>query len=307
MPDAVSVFWWKEGDEKRLDKFLAANLPDFSRSRIQGLIHDGFVFVNGQPAKKNGQAVEQGWEVRVQSPPVHPSQILPEAIPLDIVYENDELVVINKPAGMVVHPAFGHTHGTLVHAVLAHAPDLEGINGEQRPGVVHRLDKDTSGLILMAKNERTHRFLQDQFRMRQVKKVYLALVDGKPPTTSGRIETAIAREALHRQKMGVVADDKGRAAVTEYHTIEQFPRHTLLEVHPFTGRTHQIRVHLAFIGCPVAGDRIYGFKKVTLGLERQFLHAFRLTVTLPGEDQSRTFEVPLPAELESVLVGLRKS
>jgi 23S rRNA pseudouridine1911/1915/1917 synthase len=301
------VLHWKMGDEKRLDKFLVANLPDFSRARIQGLIRDGFVLVNGHPAKKNGQVLEEDFEIQVQAAPIQPSQIIPEAIPLDIIFENDDVVVINKPAGMVVHPAFGHTHGTLVHAVMAHAPDLEGISGEQRPGVVHRLDKDTSGLILMAKNERTHRLLQDQFRLHQVKKVYLALVDGKPPTPSGRVEAAIARETLHRQKMGVVPDNRGREAVTEYFTLEQFDRHTLIEVHPFTGRTHQIRVHMAFIGCPVAGDRVYGLKKPTLGLERQFLHAFSLMVTLPGESEPRTFEVSLPPDLERVLTGLRKS
>jgi 23S rRNA pseudouridine1911/1915/1917 synthase len=206
---------------------------------------------------------------------------------------------------MVVHPAAGHSRGTLVHAALAHAPSMAGIGGEGRPGVVHRLDRDTSGLILLAKNDLTHRWLQEQFRRRQVSKVYLALVDGRPPTPTGRIEAPIGRDASQRKQMAVVAPQKGRDAVSEYRTLESFARHTLLEVHPITGRTHQIRLHLAFLGCPVAGDTVYGLHKPTLPLKRHFLHAARLSICLPGESQPRTFEAPLPIELERVLEGLR--
>ncbi|RME89949.1 MAG: RluA family pseudouridine synthase, partial [Anaerolineae bacterium] len=177
MGDRLVVFHYDEDEETRLDRFLVSCLPEFSRSRLQGLIKDGFVRVDGMRAAKAGQKLSRGARVEVRIPPPQPTELVPEPIPLDVLFENDDLLVINKPAGMVVHPGAGHERGTLVHAVLAHAPDIEGIGGEERPGIVHRLDKETSGLILVAKNERAHRFLQDQFRLRQVKKVYLALVD----------------------------------------------------------------------------------------------------------------------------------
>lgn len=291
---------------QRLDKFLVEKLPEFSRSRLQALIKEGLVTVDGIPANKSGQMLEQEHTVQVRIPPPEPVELVAESIPLDVVFENQDLVVVNKPAGMVVHPAAGHSVGTLVHAALAHAPDIEGIGGELRPGVVHRLDKDTSGLILLAKNDRAHRYLQDQFRLRKVIKMYLALADGKPPTSSGRIEAAIGRDPHQRKQMAIVTPQKGRAATSEYRTIESFPEHTLLEVHPITGRTHQIRLHLAFIGCPVAGDTIYGRRHATIPVERHFLHAARLTIRIPGEGQPRTFEAPLPEELERVLADLRR-
>jgi 23S rRNA pseudouridine1911/1915/1917 synthase len=182
---------------------------------------------------------------------------------------------------------------------------MEGVGGEQRPGVVHRLDKDTSGLILLAKNDQAHRWLQNQFRERKAQKTYLALVDGGPPTPTGRIEAPIGRDPRMRKKMAVVASGKGREAVSEYLTVERFSAHTLLEVHPVTGRTHQIRLHLAFIGCPVAGDTIYGRRHATLALNRHFLHAARLTVRLRGEKEPRTFSAPLPHELEAILEQLK--
>jgi 23S rRNA pseudouridine1911/1915/1917 synthase len=184
---------------------------------------------------------------------------------------------------------------------------MQGVGGEERPGVVHRLDKETSGLILLAKNDAAHRWLQEQFRSRQVEKVYLALVDGKPPSPIGRIEAAIGRDTGQRKQMAIVAEHKGRAAASEYHTIETFTAHTLLEVHPVTGRTHQIRLHLAFIGCPVAGDEVYGRRKSSIPVKRHFLHAARLSIRLPGEAQARRFTAPLPAELEGVLAALRQA
>lgn len=289
----------------RLDKFLVQCMPDFSRSRIQGLIKDGQVGVDGQTVTKTGFQLETGMQVSVHVPAVLPSELVPEDIPLDILFENEDLVVINKPAGMVVHPGAGHYSGTLVHAALAAIPDLEGIGGEERPGIVHRLDKDTSGLILLAKNERAHRWLQDQFRLRKVQKVYLALVDGKPPTPVGRIEAEIARDPSHRKQMAVVSDGRGRTAVTEYKTLEQFEHHTLVEAHPLTGRTHQIRLHMVFLGCPIVGDTIYGKKAPTVEIHRHFLHAARISIIFPGEKEMRTFEAPLPQELEEVLDQLR--
>ena len=305
MNDRVLNFHFDKKTPERLDKFLVELLQEFSRSRIQGLIADGFVDVNGHAAKKAGQTLESGFNVTVRIPPPAPTDLIAEDIPLDIVFENDDLIVVNKPAGMVVHPAAGHPSGTLVNAMLGYDPDIEGIGGEERPGVVHRLDKETSGLILLAKNERAHRWLQDQFRLRKVEKTYLALVDGKPPTPSGRVETYIGRDPSHRKRMAIVPESRGREAISEYKRAESFANHTLLEFHPLTGRTHQIRLHCAFLGCPIVGDEVYGRKKPTVEINRHFLHAYRLKIILPGEEEQRTFEAPLPEELQSVLMTLR--
>lgn len=298
-------FTFEEAVGERLDKFLVSRLPEYSRSRLQQLIRDGWVNVNDRPAKKAGLLLEAGDRVTVTLPPPEPSALTPEPIPLEIIYEDENLLVVNKPAGMVVHPAAGHFSGTLVHAALAHAPQMEGVGGEQRPGVVHRLDKDTSGLILLAKNDATHRWLQEQFRLRRILKTYWALVDGRPPTPIGRVEAPIGRDARQRQRLAIVPAPRGRLAVSEYRTLETFPAHTLLEVHPITGRTHQIRLHLAFLGCPVVGDTLYGHRSPTLPLKRHFLHAARLELTLRGGKEKRCFEAPLPAELEAVLNQLR--
>jgi 23S rRNA pseudouridine1911/1915/1917 synthase len=298
-------FQFKGEGSARLDKFLVTCLPEFSRSRLQTLIENGFILVDGITAHKSGQMIRGGSFIEVHIPPAEPTDLVPEAIPLDIIFENDDVMVVNKPAGMVVHPAAGHSSGTLVHAALAHAPDMPGIGGEKRPGVVHRLDKDTSGLILIAKNDQAQRFLQDQFRQRKTMKTYLTLVDGKPPTPTGRIEAPVGRDSVHRKLMSVTGIKKGREAVTEYRTLETFREHALLEVHPLTGRTHQIRVHMKFIGCPVTGDTVYGHRNANIPLKRQFLHAARLTILLPGELTHRTFEAPLPDELVQVLVQQR--
>lgn len=305
MSDQILVFRFEKDSAERLDKFLVGCLPDFSRARLQGLIADGFVRVDGVPAKKSGQMIEAGTQVEVRIPPPEPTGLIAEEIPLDIVFENDDLIVVNKPAGMVVHPAAGHSSGTLVNAVLGYDPEFGEISGEERPGVVHRLDKETSGLIVMAKNDAAHRWLQDQFRLRKVEKVYLALVDGAPPTPTGRVEAAIGRDPSHRKKMAILPPGKGREAVSEYKTLESFKAHTLLEFHPLTGRTHQIRLHCAFLECPIVGDKVYGRKSQSVQLDRHFLHAARLKITLPGEKKPRQFEAPLPGELEAVLVELR--
>ena len=303
--DRIELFQYN-GNGTRLDKYLVGCLPEFSRARLQGLILDGFVDVDGHPAKKGGQALGGGERVTVRIPPTQSVGLVAENIPLDVIFENSELIVINKAAGMVVHPAAGHESGTLVNAVLGYEPDIEGISGEERPGVVHRLDKDTSGLILMAKNERAHRWLQDQFRLRKVEKTYIALVDGRPPTPTGRVEAPIGRDPNHRKKMAVTTIDKGREAISEYKTLESFPRHTLLEFHPHTGRTHQIRLHCAFLGCPIVADPLYGHQKASVDLGRHFLHAFRLKITLPDEKQPHSFEASLPPDLTRVLDKLRK-
>jgi 23S rRNA pseudouridine1911/1915/1917 synthase len=306
MSDRIEKFVYEGEKAERLDKFLVSRFPEFSRARLQGLIVDGFVFVNGVPAKKSGQAIEPGAKIEARVPPPIPTELAGEDIPLDIIFENDDLLIVNKPAGMVAHPAAGHDSGTLVHAVLGYDPDIEGIGGEERPGVVHRLDKETSGLIILAKNERAHRWLQDQFRLRKVEKTYLALVDGKPPTPSGRVEASIGRDPSHRKKMAIVPDGKGREAVSEYKTLESFKDHTLLEFHPQTGRTHQIRLHCQFLGCPIVGDAIYGRKNPTVEINRHFLHAARLKIILPNEKQPRLFEAELPEELKKVLEDVQR-
>jgi 23S rRNA pseudouridine1911/1915/1917 synthase len=294
------------GETARLDKFLAAALPQHSRARLQALIKSGQVQINGKIVLKSKHVLAGGEHILVQVPTAQSTDLIAEDIPLDIIYENNEVIIVNKPFGLVVHPAAGHWHGTLIHAALAHAPQIEGVGGELRPGLVHRLDKDTSGLILLAKNERAQRFLQAQFQSRQVRKTYAALVDGHPPTSSGRIEAPIGRDPRERKRMAVVPIAKGRAAISEYRLVERFPNHALLEVNPLTGRTHQIRVHLSFIGCPVAGDCVYGKRRPSLPLERHFLHAARLTLRLPGEEDPRTFEAALPSDLQDVLKWLRE-
>lgn len=306
MSDRIEHFRHDGAKEERLDHYLVICLPEFSRSRLQGLITDGFVTVNGTPAKKGGHRLEGGEEVTIRIPPPVPSKLIGENIPLDILFENNDLMVVNKPAGMVVHPAAGHDSGTLVHAVLGYDPEMEGIGGEERPGVVHRLDKDTSGLILLAKNDRSHHWLQDQFRLRKVEKTYVALVDGFPPTPAGRVEAAIGRDPSHRKKMAIVPASKGREAISEYKTLESFRSHTLLEFHPLTGRTHQIRLHCNFLGCPIVGDEIYGHRHATIKIDRQFLHAYRIKIILPGEEKPRLFEAPLPDNLAVILEQLRQ-
>ena len=304
MTEQILTLNYEDSGAERLDHFLTEQLSDYSRSRLQSFIKEGRVRVDGEPAKKYGQALVPGQMITVIIPEEHASELIPEDIPLDILYEDDQSIVINKPAGMVVHPAAGHDSGTLVHAVLAHCDDLKGFGGEIRPGVVHRLDRDTSGIIVMAKNEKAHIFLQEQFKERSINKRYLALVDGAPPTPSGRVEAPIGRDPIRRQQMAILTPDKGREAVTEYRTLKSYAKHTLIEAHPLTGRTHQIRVHMAFLKCPIVGDVLYGRRKQSIPLDRHFLHAYRLTILLPGHQEPMTFEAPLPDELEKVLADL---
>jgi len=300
------VFVFEEDNPQRLDKFLVARIPELSRSRLQVLIEAGFVTVDGEIPHKAGFSLTHGVKVEVEIPPSEPSRLIPEAIPLEILFENADVLVVNKPAGLVAHPAAGHTSGTLVHAVLAYAPEIEGVGGERRPGIVHRLDKDTSGVLILAKNDHAQRWLSDQFQDRQVSKSYLALVDGAPPTPNGRVEAPVGRDPSRRQRMAITPPNKGREAISEYFTIESFAEHTLLDVRILTGRTHQIRLHMAFIMCPVVGDTIYGRRQPSIPLNRQFLHAHRLAIIIPGEASPRTFEAPLPLELTVVLESLRR-
>lgn len=307
MSDQLLTFQFQEPTNQRLDHFLVSRIPDISRSQLQGLIKEGFVTVDGKVVQKTGFKLEAGQTVSIIIPPVKPTKLIPEEIPLDIIFEDDDIIVVNKPPGMVVHPSAGHSTGTLVHAILAHCPDLEGVGGVQRPGIVHRLDKDTSGIMVVAKNDTAHQFLQKQFKKRQVQKQYLALVETRPPTKTGRIEAAIGRDPKNRQRMAVQPEKKGRMAISEYSTLENFPHHTLLSVKILTGRTHQIRVHLAYLNCPVVGDRVYGYKKVTLPVDRQLLHAHKLRIQWNKNLPEREFVAPLANDFQQTLDELRKT
>jgi len=284
----------------RLDKFLAEQVADLSRSAIRRLIDAAQVTVSGEPVKASYK-VRPGDLVVVCVPQPEPEEPAAEAIPLSIAYEDQALIVVNKPAGMVIHPAPGHRSGTLVNALLAHCPDLAGDSGDARPGIVHRLDRDTSGLILVAKNEQIRRALQRQFKARQVRKVYLALLDGNLEAARGRIEAPLGRDPRHRQRMAVVPG--GREAVTEYRLLASLAGgdYSLVEAEPKTGRTHQIRVHFASIGHPVVGDTVYGRRRTRLPVPRQFLHAQRLGFTHPLTGQPLEFSAPLPDDLATVL------
>jgi 23S rRNA pseudouridine1911/1915/1917 synthase len=295
------------GDGERLDKTLALALPELSRTQLQRLIEEGFVTLAGEVVTRPKARVERSATAHIRLPPTAPASHQAEAIPLTILFENADVILINKPAGMVVHPAAGHWSGTLVNAVLGHDPELEGVGDEQRPGIVHRLDRDTSGVIVVAKNDAAHRDLQKQFKARTVDKRYVALVEGQPPTPTGRIEAPIGRDPRERKRMAIVPETRGgRPAFTEYKTLESFPAHTLLEVNLLTGRTHQIRLHLAYLKCPIVGDTVYGRRNATLPMKRQFLHAARLSLRLPGTTETRTFTAPLPDDLTRALDLLRR-
>jgi 23S rRNA pseudouridine1911/1915/1917 synthase len=292
-----------EGSGERLDKILVAHFNSFSRAQLQALIHEGLVMVNGRVAKASYRI--EGGETIVVKLPVSDQDSTPQAesIPLEVLYEDDYLAVVNKPAGMVVHPAFGHTSGTLVNAILARWPQIAAFSEPSRAGIVHRLDKETSGVILVAKTEQALESLKAQFKKRTVEKTYLALVEGVPDTPEGVINAPIGRDPNMRKRMGVLHD--GREAQTEFHVKETYGENSLLELHPKTGRTHQIRVHLAFIGHPVVGDTVYGYRKQKIKISRHFLHAASVSFTLPDTEQRFTVSAPLPDGLQNILDRLR--
>jgi len=293
-----------EGSGGRADRF-AADLSGLSRSRVQRLIGEGFLTVAGEPVRAR-TLVGPGTVLVLRVPEPAPAGIVPEDIPLRVVHEDADLLVIDKPAGLVVHPSPGHWSGTVVNALLARSPTYGGIAGVLRPGIVHRLDRDTSGLLIVARTDAAQASLMAQLKARRVKKTYLALVAGSMEAAVGRVEGPIGRDPKNRKRMAVVPD--GRPATTGYRVRERFPGWSLLEVDLVTGRTHQIRVHLAAIGHPVAGDPVYATGTARRGpaaLERLFLHAWRLTFASPSSGDLIQLEAPLPAELEAVLVELR--
>jgi len=285
---------------ERLDSFIARALPDVSRSHAQRLIDGGFVTVDDRTPKAS-EKVREGASVTVTVPPPEAPSLAAEDIPISIIYQDNDIIVVDKPPGLTVHPAPGHPSGTLVNALLAACPDLQGIAGSLRPGIVHRLDKDTSGLLVVAKNDRAMRALQSQLKERRVHKTYLALVHGHPKPREGQIEAPVGRSQRDRKKMAVM--EGGREAITRYRTREDLPGCSLLEVEPVTGRTHQIRVHLAAIGHSVVGDSVYGRPSPLAG--RQFLHAWKLAFGMPLGGRLVEFESPLPADLRLALEALR--
>ena len=287
----------------RLDKFVSEKCLGLSRSQAQKIIDDGFVVVNGL-IEKASHKTETGERIEITLPPSAPSGLLPEAIPVKILFEDDDLLVIDKPAGLTVHPAPGHPSHTLVNAVLSHLSEIEEEGDVIRPGIVHRLDKDTSGLMLVAKNNVALANLSDQFKSRSVKKVYITLVKGIIKPEKGVIDAPIGRDSGDRKKMAVTGESRGRQARTNYRVLRYVGKNSLLEITPETGRTHQIRVHLAAIGYPVFGDITYGKKSAFLN--RQFLHAHRIGFYLPSSGKFVEFESPLPEDLEKALKELDK-
>jgi len=303
---------------QRLDSYIAAHLTDFSRSRAALLIRQGFIQVDGQPSKP-GYKVKPDEHIEVRIPAPTPSELVAEPLPLDILFEDHDIIVINKPAGMVVHPAAGHYTGTLVHGILHRCPDLEGIGAEKRPGIVHRLDKDTSGVLVVAKNDPAHHSLAGQFKARSIQKSYLALILGVPKTSGGQIDLPVGRHPVERKKMST-RGSRGRQALTLWKVRERFQGAALLEIELKTGRTHQIRVHCQAMGYPIVGDSVYGPKgalkslahsspalhRVLKKARRQMLHAWRLGFIHPGKDERLSFEAPLPEDMASILEELRR-
>ena len=311
------------GDEagQRLDVWLARRLPGRSRTEIQRWIKDGAVLVDGQ-APKPSHRLEAAQQIHVVLPaaPIETS-LTAESIPLDVLFEDADLLVVDKPAGMVVHPAPGHTGGTLVNAVMHHCPGIAGVGGERRPGIVHRLDKDTSGIIVVAKHDQALRDLQTQFKNRTVEKEYMALLEGRLDQPNGRITASIGRHPSARKRQAVypskdVSGVRVRDAVTEYRTEASYAatlrqanatgHFTLVRAMPHTGRTHQLRVHFAWLKHPIVGDTLYGYKKQRLNLDRPFLHAHRLRIRLPSTHETIEFVSPLPPQLVSLLYVLER-
>jgi 23S rRNA pseudouridine1911/1915/1917 synthase len=307
----------EEEREQRLDIFLASKIKDLTRSRAQDLIRKGCAEVNGSPAK-GSYRLRRGERVTLNIPPARPSHLEPEQVEFSLIHEDPCLIVLNKPAGVVCHPAPGHPTGTLVHGLLQHCPDLSGIGGILRPGIVHRLDKDTSGLMVVAKNDRIHAALSSQFKSGMVNKRYLALVHGNTRGKRGEIDLPIARHPRRRKEMAVVRSG-GRRAITLWEKEEDIgDRFTLLAVTPRTGRTHQIRVHLSHVGHPIVGDPVYGHRKswwkkhlpTKVGglprMERQMLHAERLGFVHPDSGDYCEFQAPLPGDMKEVIEALRR-
>ncbi len=289
---------------QRIDKFLANKLPDLSRSFLQEIIKNGLVEVDGLKIKSNYR-LKAGQKIEVSIPPPTKISLEPENIELDIIYQDDDIAVINKPQGMVVHPAPGNYSGTLVNALLYHCEHLSGINGKIRPGIVHRLDKDTSGLLVIAKNDHAHHHLARQIAERSLLRVYWAIVENNIIENEGTIDEPIKRHPVHRKKMAVIPGPGSRNAVTHFRVLERFGEYTLVEARLETGRTHQIRVHMSYIQHPIVGDLMYGSKKQKFNLKGQALHAIMLGLIHPTTGEFMEFRAPLPPYFIELLNKLR--
>jgi 23S rRNA pseudouridine1911/1915/1917 synthase len=290
---------------ERLDVAACRLWSELTRARVKKLLADGHITVNGERRKANHR-VRTGDTIHFLLPPLRETGLTPEAISLDVLYEDDHLLVINKPKGMVVHPAAGHSGGTMVNALLHHCGRLSGISGEARPGIVHRLDKDTSGVLVAAKNDAAHLALSRQFREHTITREYVAIVHGAPAREQGTVEGAIARHRTDRKKMAIAPPGKGRAAVTHFRILEEFRDYTYLALRLETGRTHQIRVHLSALGHPVAGDPVYGPKRPGFKFAGQALHARLLRFTHPADGREMQFEAPPPEDFRQLLEHLRR-
>ncbi len=293
----------EEHNKERLDKTIVKLHGEWSRTIIQEWAKEGRIEVNGKAAKSNYK-VQSGDEVVVYPKEPEEIDIVPENIPLGILYEDDDVIVVNKPRGMVVHPAPGHPGGTLVNALMYHCKDLSGINGEIRPGIVHRIDKDTSGVLVAAKNDKAHEHLSRQLKDKKTERIYKTIVHGNIPHEHGTVDAPIGRDPMDRQKM-TVTDINAKDAVTHFNVIERFGNYTFLECRLETGRTHQIRVHLQYIGHAVAGDPKYGHRN-TLPISGQALHAARLGFVHPSKEEYMEWEAPMPEDMEGLLDDLRK-
>ncbi|MCM3759379.1 RluA family pseudouridine synthase [Alkalihalobacillus oceani] len=301
----MEVYNWTvtaEQEAERIDKLLTT-FEGWSRSQVQQWIKEGAVTINDQAVKSNYKVTE-GDQIALTVPEPEPLEIKAENIPFDIVFEDEDVIVVNKPRGMVVHPAPGHYSQTLVNALMYHCKDLSGINGVIRPGIVHRIDKDTSGLLMVAKNDRAHESLVSQLKAKTTKRLYKAIVHGVIPHQHGTIDAPIGRDKKDRQSMAVT-DENSREAVTHFTVLECFANHTYVQCELETGRTHQIRVHMKYIGFPLVGDPKYGPKKKTVDIEGQALHAAVLGFVHPRTGQELEFEAPIPPEMEEVLRYLR--
>jgi 23S rRNA pseudouridine1911/1915/1917 synthase len=297
-----------EEQGERLDRYLSEQLTDLSRSRIQQLIEQGQVQLNGKVCTSKKTTVKLSDRIILNIPPAQPLELAAEDIPLDILYEDNQLLILNKPAGLVVHPAPGHPDGTLVNAILAHCPNLPGIGGVQRPGIVHRLDKDTTGAIAIAKTEFAHQHLQAQLKAKTAQREYLGVVYGVPKTENGTVDLPIGRHPVDRKKMAVVSPEKGgKPAITHWRILERLGNYTLMHFQLETGRTHQIRVHSTHMGHPIVGDPIYSSgRSVGVNLPGQALHAWRLRLQHPVSGQSIEVTAPIPQTLTTLLEVLRR-
>ncbi len=304
----MSIFLQVEHESDRLDRWLSQHLPDLSRSRVQQLIEQGLVQLNGKICTSKKATVQPGDRISLEIPDPQPLDLQPEDIPLDILYEDDSLLILNKPAGLVVHPAPGHPEGTLVNALIAHCRNLPGIGGVQRPGIVHRLDKDTTGAIAIAKTDQAHQYLQAQLKAKTARREYLGVVYGAPKAESGTIDLPIGRNFVDRKKMAVIPVEKGgRPAVTHWWVQERLGNYTLMHFQLETGRTHQIRVHCASFGHPIVGDPVYSSgAKVGVNLPGQALHAWKLRLQHPVTKEWIEVTAPPPPALITLLEVLRR-